>query len=427
MTDPVALREKQELLDRLKERARALARDDFYTFVKLMAPIIIPGFVDGRHIKLICDKLQALESGQLRTNRLMIFLGPGSMKSRIASILFPAWCFGRKAHQQVLQVSHSISLAEEFGGRTRDLLKEPEYQAVFPDTVMREDSQASGKWKTTADGMYYAAGAGSNIAGFRGGIGICDDLLSEKTAMSKLERQKINDWWVPGFISRMLPGAPVVLINTRWAVDDISGHLLKVAASDPKADQWEVISIPVILDEESAELLGLPVGSSYWPEFWPMERLETLKANALKSGGQRYWSALYLQKPVLDDGNIFKRQHFQEWERSKPPTCDYILMSMDTAFSTKDSADFSAIQIWGIWHYEDHTDKGEPFWVPNMTLLSALKGRWDFSELVEKAQTCNERYQPDAILIEKKASGQSLIQVLRRFGLSVLEYLPDRD
>jgi predicted phage terminase large subunit-like protein len=424
---PVAdsLSEKVALRDKLLERAYALARDDFYTFVKVMAPIIMPEFRDGRHIKIICDALQRVESGECK--RLMIFLAPGSMKSRLASIFFPAWCFGRKAHQQVLAVSHSITLAEEFGGRTRDILREPTYQQIFTSTKLREDSQASGKWKTTSDGMYYAAGAGSNIAGFRGGIGIGDDLLSEKTALSKLERQKINDWWLPGFMTRMLPGAPVVLINTRWAVDDISGYNLTLAKSNPKADQWEIISIPAILDEPAAKLLGLPVGGSYWPEFWPIEQLEITRANMIQSNGARHWSALYLQSPVLDDGNIFKRDNFKVWEREKPPLCDYILMSMDTAFSTKESADFSAIQVWGIWHYQDHTDKGEPFWVPNMTLLSAQKGHWDFNQLIEKAQTYNENYKPDAILIEKKASGQSLIQVLRRFGLPVLEYQPDKD
>jgi predicted phage terminase large subunit-like protein len=424
--EPVSLQERQKLLDRLRERARGLARDDFYTFVKLMAPIIIPEFRDGRHIRLICDKLTKVESGEIP--RLMLFLPPGSMKSRLASILFPAWCIGRKPWQQILTASHSITLAEEFGGRTRDLLREPEYQAIFPETALRDDSQASGKWKTTRDGMYYGVGAGSNIAGFRGGIGIADDLLSEKTAMSKLERQKLNAWWLPGFMTRMLPGAPVVMINTRWAVDDISGYCLELARmKEGFGEKWEVISIPAILDEGAAALLDLPAGESYWPEFWPLEELRSKREDYRNGDGLRFWSALYLQSPVIEDGNIFKRGHFQYWERKDPPACDYVLMSMDTAFSTKDSADFSAIQVWGIWHYQDTTEKGEPFWVPNMTLLSAQKGRWDFNELVEKAQIYNETYQPDAILIEKKASGQSLIQVLRRFGLSVLEYLPDRD
>lgn len=423
--EPVNIEERLELRQKLLERARVQARTDFHVFVKLMAPIIMPEFRDGRHIRLICEKLQRLEAGEIK--RLMIFLPPGSMKSRLASIFFPAWCFGRKPSQQILTVSHSISLAEEFGGRARDILKEPEYQLIFPETRIREDSQASGRWKTTRDGMYYGTGAGSSIAGFRGGIGIGDDLLSEKTAMSKLERHKINAWWLPGFMTRMLPDAPVVLINTRWALDDISGYNLDIAKEKPDDEQWEVISIPAILDEESAALLGLEPGDSYWPEMWSKKALESTKADMIRTNGNRFWQSLYQQKPVLDDGNIFKREYFQLWEREKPPACDYILMSMDTAFSTKESADFSAIQLWGIWHYEEYTDKGEPYWVPNMTLLSAQKGRWDFNELVEKAQTYHDRYSPDAILIEKKASGQSLIQVLRRFGLSVLEYQPDRD
>jgi predicted phage terminase large subunit-like protein len=423
--ETVDIETRLALREKLLERARVQARTDFYVFVKLMAPIIMPEFKDGRHIRVICEKLQKLEAREIK--RLMIFLAPGSMKSRLASILFPAWCFGRKPTEQILAVSHSISLAEEFGGRTRDILKEPEYQLIFPETRMREDSQASGRWKTTRDGMYYAAGAGSSIAGFRGGIGIGDDLLSEKTAMSKLERQKLNAWWLPGFMTRMLPDAPVVLINTRWALDDVSGYCIEMAKDKPPEEQWEIVSIPAILDEEGATLLGLQPGDSYWPEMWPLRLLESTRSDMIRTEGRRFWSALYLQSPILDDGNIFKREHFQLWEREKPPSCDYILMSMDTAFSTKDSADFSAIQVWGIWHYEEHTEKGEPYWVPNMTLLSAQKGRWDFNELVEKAQTYYERYAPDAILIEKKASGQSLIQVLRRFGLPVLEYQPDKD
>jgi hypothetical protein len=262
----------------LIEAAMAKARTSFHAFVELMAPLVIPeDYKPGRHIELICWELQEIEAK--RNDRLMLEMPPGSMKSKITSVLFPAWILGVHPNWQILAVSHSKELAEKFGRETKNLVETPEYQALFPDTRIRPDSRAAARWGTTAKGEYYCTGAGANIAGFRGNIILADDLLSEITAFSKIDREKIVAWWGPGLRSRLLPGGGMVLVNTRWHLADVSGSLKALAKSNPDADQWRNISIPAILDAKSADLLELEEGSSYWPELWSTESLLKTREN----------------------------------------------------------------------------------------------------------------------------------------------------
>ena len=134
-----------------------------------------------------------------------------------------------------------------------------------------------------------------------------------------------------------------------------------------------------------------------------------------------------MQNPVAAEGGILKKVWFKKWSLSEPPTCDFVLQTLDTAFSTKTTADFSVIQTWGIFELHEQDSAGLEYDVPNLILISNVKGRYEYPELRVKAQELYEKHKPDALLVEKKASGQSLIQDMRRAGLPVLEYLPDRD
>lgn len=402
-----------ELRQALLEAAIAKARTSFRSFVLLMGPLVIPEeFKDGRHVELICHELEELE--QKRNDRLMIELPPGSFKSKLTSVLFPAYLLGRHANWQILAVSHTKELAERFGRETKNLIDMPEYKAVFPSTKIRADSRAAARWGTTAGGEYYATGAGAPIAGFRGNMILADDLLSEQTAYSKVEREKIIDWWAPGLRSRLLPNGGIVLINTRWHLADVSGYLKKKAKDDPEADQWRSISIPAILDEKSAALLELEEGTSYWPELWSTELLLKTKANLVPSR----WASLYMQDPTAEGGSMFDMADFEDWDRPKPPIVDYILLSCDTAFSKSETADYSALQVWGIF---------EHMGIPNMILLGCRKSRWSFDDLMTEIKHLHWAHEVDMILVEKKASGQSVIQELQRQGLPVYAWTPERD
>lgn len=234
--------------------------------------------------------------------------------------------------------------------------------------------------------------------------------------------------------------------NTRWSVGDLAGWLLEQQKNNPDADKWTVLTFPALLDEQSAEELeiarerlinqgvispmypNMEVGKTYWPVLqgygdedeglrgWKTEELISTRENT----PPHEWNALYMQRPSLEEGNIIKSGWWKRWPQAKPPKCRYVFMSMDTAYSEKESADYSAITTWGIFNNENDRN-------PNLMLLGAQKGRWDFPELRKRTMDLYRFYQPDAILIEKKASGQSLIQDLRSMGVPVLEYNPEKD
>ena len=415
------------------------ARSDFYTYVRLMAPVILPeGFIDGKHIKLMSEELQIVErrtarSAKLRSpqdtspvvlgKRLQIFLPPGSMKSKILN-LFVTWALGRHPMWNIMHIGHSTQFAEDNMGRQiRDVMNSPEYAEIFPGALIKKDVKAAGRWETTKGGKYYATGVGTRIAGRRAHISIVDDAVSEQTAYSSVERPKINEWYGRGLRTRVLPGGSEIIVNTRWHVDDLSGYLLK--ADESSKMPWKVIAIPAILDSYSAGLLGLPVGHSYWPEFWTDAML--LEKRTDKAFSEAAWNALYMQNPVPEEGNIFKENLFQFWSDNDPPALDYIVVSVDTAFSTREKADFSAYTVWGVFKDVEEDLAGQELLVSNMILLEAEEGRWEFPELCLKMREINDVYQPDTFVVEKKASGQSLIQEMRRRNFPVTEYIPDKD
>lgn len=421
--------EEQEKAKKFIENSRLeLAREDFYSFVRLVAPEIIPGgdFKDGNHLRLYCNELQNLYSAVIDGNKykLQFHLPPGAMKT-LTCCLFVAWVFGKSPEFYILHIGHTIKFAEEtFGQKIKDILVLPIYRFIFPKTIISKSTRSKGTWKTTKGGTYHATGAGNAIAGKRAHILICDDVLSEQTAISKTERNKINAWYIPGARSRLLPASAELIVNTRWNIDDLSGHIIKVDKAAKQAD-WKIISIPAILEgpsgEEAAELLGLPVGGSYWPEFWPIETFEGIKATA----PPHVWNSLYMQNPVPSDGVIFNKKHFNYWDEFEKgmPVPKMLVLTIDPAFSKEKKADYTAWQLWGVWT-ETNDDRET---IQQIMLYAAGKKRLSYPELVLKIKELHQEYDIKYCVIEKKASGQSLIQDLRMQGFSVHAFDPGRD
>lgn len=407
------------------QKAVLQSKDSFLHFIAMFAPTLVPDWLMGRHIHVIADKLQKVESGEIK--RLMVFLPPRSSKSVICSKLFPAWYVGRHPQHEILTVSHSDQLASDFGRSVRDLVNYDLFNTVFPDVQLRSDVRAAGKWKTNQGGTYYAAGVRSQIAGRGAHVAILDDVMSEEDSFSETGRRYVKEWYPSGLRTRIMPNGSIVIINTRYHEDDLCGWLLRQESQIELENKWEVIKIPAWVDEPSSKLLNLPVGSSYFPEWKPSEILKNDEEEIKASNGSRYWESLYMQNPVPDTGGIIKKKWIQWWDYDEPPACDYIIQTYDTAFSTKTTADFSVIQTWGIFEHMETDSTGRENWVSNLILLGNEKGRFDYPALRTKAQELYDYHKPDVCIIEKKASGQSLIQDLRRAGLPVLDYIPDRD
>lgn len=423
ISDKLTKEEKVVILEFISKKVIKYARTNFYMYVKFMAPEILPeGFIDGKHIKLMADSLQKVEEATSKGNprRQMIFCPPGAMKSKLIN-LFVSWCLGRHPKWNILHIGHGTQFVEDNAGRPiRDLMRTEQYLKVFPNVKIKSDSRAAGRWELSEGGKYYGAGVGTQIAGRRAHISICDDVVSEQTAYSIVERRGINAWYVPGLRTRLLPNGSEIIVNTRWHTEDLSGYLEN---NDKKGKRpWEIIKIPAILDEEAAKLLGLKEGGSFWPEFQPLEFLQERKDDPSMTPSK--WSSLYMQEPIPEEGSIFKESDFQIWDNPKPPPIDLVILSLDTAYSIKTSADYSAYSVWGVFQQKNVDPKGREYWVPHLILIEADKKRWEYPDLLKQTIEINDYYKPDIILIENKASGQSLIPELQLMGYPVVPFNP---
>jgi phage terminase large subunit-like protein len=160
-------------------------------------------------------------------------------------------------------------------------------------------------------------------------------------------------------------------------------------------------------------LRSLPSGNALWPSYWKLEELEGVKASL----SAQKWNAQWQQQPTNDDGAILKREWWQRWPEEDPPLVSYIIQSYDTAYSKKETADYSVITTWGVFIRDQ--DSG-----PSIILLNVTRGRWDFPELKRIAKEEYVEWHPDNVLIEAKATGTTLQQELRRVGIPVTMYSP---
>lgn len=275
----------RELLD------RKAARNGLLKF----AEYTNPAYRAAPHHVLIAAKLEAVERGEIK--RLMICMPPRHGKSELASRRFPSWFLGRSPQRQIIAASYNSDLANDFGREVRNIVDSEDYQRLF-QTKLAEDSKAANRWHTDKGGMYVAAGVGTAITGRGADLLLIDDPFKDrKEADSELRREDVWNWYTSTAYTRLMPGGAIVVINTRWHDDDLSGRLIAEQANG--GDQWEILSLPAI-DNDGA----------LWPEWYPIERLEQIRA-VLPA---RDWNALYQQNPIPDDGDYFKSAWFGEYE-----------------------------------------------------------------------------------------------------------------
>ena len=387
-----------ELLQVKKNRKRTHnAKENFLDFVKYMWP----HFVEGTHHRIIAEKFDNIAKGKLK--RLIVNMPPRHTKSEFASYLLPAFIMGRNPMTKIIQTSHTAELSQRFGRKTKQLIDSSDYKRVFPDTNLQADSKAAGRWDTSAGGEYFAAGVGGAITGRGADLLIIDDPHSEQDALSESAMEGAYEWYTSGPRQRLQPGGAIVLVMTRWSTIDLTGQLMK-AQVEPKADQWEVVEFPAIMDS----------GTPTWPEYWKIDELESVKASLAISK----WNAQWMQKPTSEEGAIIKREWWQEWNEKDIPDLHYVIQSYDTAFGKKETADYSAITTWGVFSPDDMK--------PALILLDARRGRWDFPELKEIALKEYNYWEPEMVLIEAKASGMPLSDELRRTGIPITNYTPTR-
>ena len=382
---------------------RERAQTDFTSYVNEMWP----GFVNGRHHKVMAKKFRDIAEGKIK--RLIVNMPPRHTKSEFASYLLPAWFLGKFPNKKIIQCSNTAELATGFGRKVRNLVGSEQYAKVFPNVSLRQDSKAAGRWSTNHNGEYFAIGVGGTVTGKGADLLIIDDPHSEQEARLAASSPEIFDsvyeWYTSGPRQRLQPGGSIVIVMTRWSKKDLTGRILQ-SALERDGEKWELIEFPAILPSENP----------LWPEFWSYEELSALRDELPPAK----WNAQYQQSPTSEEGALIKRDWWKIWDKEDPPRCDYLLQSWDTAFSKSERADYSAVTTWGVFYHNENPEDA------HIILLDAMKKRMEFPELKETALRFYKEWEPDSFIVEAKASGAPLIYELRAMGIPVQEFTPTR-
>lgn len=351
------------------------------------ASLVYPSYQVYRHHSLLIRKLEAVEAGLIK--RLMIFMPPRMGKSLSTTEIFPPWYLGRHPERSVITASYNQEFVEGFGRKVRNYVADPRTRSVFPELQMSEDSQSAKRFDTTSGGSYFAVGRGGAITGRGGHLILIDDPIKDmEEARSEAVRRELHDWYSSVVYTRRQPDTAIVVVQTRWHFDDLAGWLLR----EHPEENWDVLNLPAIAEVDEG---WRKPGDPLWPEKFGLEELEATR----RILGTAQWSALYMQRPVPEEGAIFK---LEWWERyDELPEFSQIILSADTAFKAGAVNDCSVITVWGV------AKNG-------FYLLHVWRARAEFPQLKRQLEALGVQWNANAVLIEDKASGQSLIQELRQ-------------
>jgi len=301
-------------------------------------------YIANWHHEIIAEHLQnAYENIQQdKKTRIILELPPRHGKSELATKKFPAWSLGKDPTLPFIVVSYAADLAETFGQGTRDIIASPEYRAIFPKTTLRKDTKAKGNWMTTKGGNYLAVGVGGPITGKGAKIAVIDDpFKNREEAESATYRQKVWDWYTSTLYTRLEGYGAIIVIMTRWHVDDLVGRLKEqtkenIAAGEPY-DDWTIIKFPAVaIDDETYR----KEGEALWEYRFPLPVLENIKKNSYYD-----WASLYQQDPILSESQEFKSEYFKSWKEEDLRRVKLLryTTTVDPAISQKATADNSVI------------------------------------------------------------------------------------
>lgn len=394
--------------DALKELAsRTLAKRRLLPFIQRMNPRYMAGWVHED----ICRRLERFSEDVEKglSPRLMLLMPPRHGKSEIASKTFPAWHLGRYPDHEIIACSYNVGLAMGFSRKVQQLFDDPAFQTVF-DARLNPNHRAAEEWGVHGRlGGYVAAGVGGGITGKGAHVLIIDDpIKNAEEADSADIREKLWDWYGSTAYTRLAPGAGVLVIQTWWHDDDLAGKLQQAMVADPDADQFEIIKYPAIAeqaeflnlqtdeivrvetiigyDEKTAELRGeqehlslleqisrkaakeaghdndelqflRPKGASLHTARYDVKKLKRIKAVI----PPRFWSALYQQNPVPDDGSYFTKDQFKRRDMLPPHALNdyvHVYQAWDFAISEKQQNDYTVGSV-GIQNDKDEIDVAE--------------------------------------------------------------------
>ena len=194
----------KEILRLTEAKSKLEVREKASNLFMPFAHHVYENFIEGRHHRIIAEKLERVAKGELK--RLIVCMPPRHSKSEMASYLMPSWFLGRNPKLKIIQATHNTELAVRFGRKVRDLIDDPHYQEIFPDTKLKDDNKGAGNWQTSAGGEYFAAGVGSAVTGRGADLFVIDDPHSEQDALSETAFDHAYEWYTSGPRQRLQPG-----------------------------------------------------------------------------------------------------------------------------------------------------------------------------------------------------------------------------
>lgn len=392
--------EFQAQQEALKELAqRELCRRRLLPFIMKANPAYEPGWVH----KEICERMEAFEKrvrhclkNRIPGPRMMISMPPRLGKSEIASRCAPPWLLGRNPEWEIIATSYSAGLALKFSRRARSLVKSPLFRSLFPHVELDPDAQGVENWLTLQGGGYMAAGVSGPLTGSGMHVGMIDDpVKNREEAESETVRESIKDWYSSTFYTRLAPGGGIIVIQTRWHDDDLSGWL--EAEMRRGGDEFELLKYPAIAEKDERHRKK---GEPLHPERFNIETLEKIK----RAIGPRDWNALYQQNPVAAEGEYFTKSMLRYYRTAELPDDSQMTnyTSWDLAVGKRDANDFSV----GLTVSVD--ERGRIF------LRDLVRRRMDAYELVEKILDQWELWGDDVVGIEKSLIEMSIEPYLEK-------------
>jgi predicted phage terminase large subunit-like protein len=366
----------------------------------------------GRHLEVLDRALEQVTryvetGGAEGIGRLIVEMPPRHGKTITTSRLYPTWHLGRNPDHRVMLVSYGATLAHKNSRMARNLMRSPRYKATF-GLELAEDSKAADAWDIADhEGGCDAMGITGGATGKGAHVLIIDDPIKNRAeAESDVYRDNIWDAYINDLYTRLEPGGAIVVIHTRWHMDDLIGRL---TAREP--DEWHRIRMPAIA--EADDPLGRKEGEALWPWRFPLEVLKRIA----KAVGDYVWAALYQQRPTPAEGGIIKRKSLLDHLVPSIPAeqIERAVRFWDLAMSSKTSADYTASVKYGMGF--DGRRK----------LLDARKEQLDWADVTEYlAQTALEDG-PDVIIgIEEKGymsrAVQDLVQDTRLQSYAIFGY-----
>lgn len=408
--------------------------ESLYTFLRTAWPHMDPEpMVDSWAIEAIAEHLQAVVDGEI--TRLAINIPPRMGKTSLCSVAFPAWTWAQPhisatsgPQVRFMYASYGESLSLDHSVYCRRLIKSPWYQKHWKDRFsLMDDQDTKHLFGNNKGGERQITSIGSRVTGRGGQIIVIDDPNATNDVNSEAKIKEVVDWWDHTMQSRLNNAntGAFVLIQQRVAENDLTGHIL-----EKHADGWDHLMIPMCYEPERSFYTSIgwkdprtEPGELLCPERFNETFIAAAKKNPWTFAGQ------YQQRPEPMGGGVIKRDWWNLWEEDKFPAMDFILASLDTAYTTKTENDYSALTVWGVFSRDTVSQPSRSVGrdgrvtmservyapgAPKLMLMGAWQERLELHELVKKAAETCKKLRVDKLLIENKAAGISVAQELRR-------------